>query len=230
MLILSMLAGCGEEAEQAPAEEPVQQEEETGVSPQPAQEEGEKSFAEVDPDGVTYEMVQNYRQSLQEYAGHIDDLYHDDKIPQSDEVESALRSLNTLLREIEDLTEADLPDEESRRAEIERMDEISDGLNEVLDRLNFEYQDAPDEDMRNTVKHHYQAMIDMYNDLADYFNQDGVVMTAEQISAMRESAAQISRFDDVYIDGITSNSELERLNDEILEVIDWLEAVGKTTE
>lgn len=47
---------------------------------------------------------------------------------------------------------------------------------------------------------------------------------------MRESAAQISRFDDVYIDGITSNSELERLNDEILEVIDWLEAVGKTTE
>ena len=127
----------------------------------------------MDPDGVTYEMVQNYRQSLQEYAGHIDDLYHDDKIPQSDEVESALRSLNTLLREIEDLTEADLPDEESRRAEIERMDEISDGLNEVLDRLNFEYQDAPDEDMRNTVKHHYQAMIDMYNDLADYFNQDG---------------------------------------------------------
>ncbi len=54
-------------------------------------------------------------------------------------------------------------------------------------------------------------------------------MSDAQRVAMQEARRRIDRYDDIYFDGIAKESELVKLNDEILADIKLLDDIAKST-
>ena len=239
LLALSVLAGCGnreegvshtEEVTEAVTE--VTSEPASAVVTEPAQTAAEATqmidLSRVEAYRPSYEMLQNYAASLQEYNDRLREYYSDERIPASREFESYTAKLDETLEDIKAIGPNDISDEDCEKL-IQDLKQTETEMDDLLREMEVTIEDAPTQQTVDAVNYNYETLIIVYNNLLDYFAQDERLMSEEQRAAMIEARRRIDRYDDIYFEGITRESELIKLNDELVEDINFLNDIAETT-
>ena len=246
-----MLNGCGKTVEEEPqetveeeAQEAVEEEAQEETQEEAAEETKEEGTGEVLGDAASidktysyyteegsaptigFDLVKQSYKDLVELYNSVDILYHQDYVPQDDNIEAILTDIETQIDGFAELGEEDLPDDESRTAAIKGMSDVADTLQETIAAIQQVTEEhAITDDDYEVIGNNFDVMRNLYNTLVEYFNQDGVLMTQWQSDTMDQAAFEIDDLVKEDVSSYTDNEQIREYNNRILAVIDSLDKV-----
>ena len=229
-LVLGILAGCGQEEPAEPEPKPAETTEKStpAVTEQPVTEEepAEYSMEEflIDENAIPQERVIRRYNDLANYYNAISEVYFIEPDLQDEETDEAMNRLSELIDQVRGHVENDSLNDEERQELLNMMEEYTEVLDECVKRMDYNYEDSVTPDTLNAVRENYSTMISLYNSLCDYYNQPGMVMSSDEVKAMKTARQYADSFDEVDFDEIRSEKDLLAINDSIVDVIGYLDA------
>ena len=143
---MSSLTGCGGSSEPAATEAKTEDTAPTNDSAEPvAADTGDDADAGEENGSITFADLQKNYETMTDVYNKVNDLYMNDGIEQSDDVEELLTEAKGIIDEIGELTEDQFTDEQSMTDMNDSMVKIIEGLGNVVDMMDVKSEDGDGE-------------------------------------------------------------------------------------